>query len=83
MSKQYDEVLKHLNRPVTGLSEFHERFLRLRFGLEDGRQRTYEQLVEDMGLLSRESARRIESTLLKTIKRYGKIFDAFDAKEDK
>ena len=83
MSKQYDEVVKHLNRPVTGLPEFHKRFLRLRFGLEDGRERTYEELVDAMGLMSRESARRIELSLLKTIKRDGKIFDAFDAKEEK
>ena len=76
MSKQYDEVVKHLSRKVTGLHEFHERFLRLRFGLEDGRQRTYEELAAEMGLMDREQARRIESKTLKVIKRYGAIFDA-------
>jgi len=80
MSKQHDEVVKHLNRPVTGLHEFYERFLRLRFGLDDGRQRTYEEVADALGLMNREQARRIELKLLKTIKRYGKIFDA---QEDK
>jgi DNA-directed RNA polymerase sigma subunit (sigma70/sigma32) len=81
MSKQYERVVKHLSGEHIGLSLWVQQLLRLRFGLEDGRQRTYEELAIIFGS-NRERIRHIESISLKTINRY-EASRARDAEEGK
>jgi RNA polymerase primary sigma factor len=63
---RYEQVAEHLDRRPTCLNLREQRVLRLRFGLEDGRQKSLEDVA---GILSftRERIRVIESRALRKI----------------
>ena len=60
MKEQVEDVLETL-------SEREARVLQLRFGLEDGRNRTLEEVGHDFGV-TRERIRRIEAKALRKLR---------------
>jgi RNA polymerase primary sigma factor len=60
LKEQVDDVLFTLN-------EREARVLQLRFGLEDGRQRTLEEVGRDFGV-TRERIRQIEAKALRKLR---------------
>ncbi len=60
MREQLDEVLKTL-------TEREQRVLRLRFGLDDGRARTLEEVGQKFGV-TRERIRQIEAKTLRKLR---------------
>ena len=57
----------HLNKALAALPEREQRVLALRFGLEDGRARTLEEVGREMGV-TRERIRQIEAKALRTLR---------------
>jgi RNA polymerase primary sigma factor len=57
----------HLNKALAALPEREQRVLSLRFGLEDGRARTLEEVGREMGV-TRERIRQIEAKALRTLR---------------
>ena len=73
MEEQMDDVLD-------SLSSRERRVLQLRFGLEDGRQRTLEEVGKEFGV-TRERIRQIEAKALRKLRhptRSRKLRDYFD-----
>jgi len=62
------ELLKnHLDEVLDTLTEREERILRLRFGLEDGRQRTLQEVGKEFGV-TRERIRQIQEKALRKLR---------------
>jgi RNA polymerase primary sigma factor len=57
----------HLAKALAALPEREQRVLSLRFGLEDGRARTLEEVGSEMGV-TRERIRQIEAKALRTLR---------------
>jgi DNA-directed RNA polymerase sigma subunit (sigma70/sigma32) len=81
MKEKYEQVVEHLDRKPTCLNLRQQRVLRLRFGLEDGRQKTLEEAA---GILNftRERIRLIESIALRKIG-HQSVCVAADLEEEK
>jgi RNA polymerase sigma factor (sigma-70 family) len=62
-SVSYALLRRHIASVLASLPEREQKVLRLRFGIDDGRQRTLEEVSEDFGL-SRERVRQIEKNAL-------------------
>ena len=63
-----NELLKEeINMVLQGLTEREEKVLRLRFGLEDGRTRTLEEVGKEFNV-TRERIRQIEAKALRKLK---------------
>ena len=58
---------KHIDFAIESLNEREQQVIRLRFGLEDGRSRTLEELGKNFGL-TRERIRQIEFKALKKLR---------------
>ena len=61
LKEQVDEVL-------STLAPREEKVLRLRFGLDDGKIRTLEEVGKELGGISRERVRQIETKALKRLR---------------
>ena len=62
------ELLKiHLDEVLDSLSPREKRVLQLRFGLEDGKQRTLEEVGKEFGV-TRERIRQIEAKAIRKLK---------------
>ena len=65
---KYRELLKiHLDEVLDSLSPREKRVLQLRFGLEDGKQRTLEEVGKEFGV-TRERIRQIEAKAIRKLK---------------
>ena len=63
-----NQLLKdEIDHALCGLTEREEKVLRLRFGLEDGRTRTLEEVVKEFNV-TRERIRQIEAKALRKLK---------------
>ena len=71
LREQIDSVLSHLN-------ERERKIIRLRFGLDDGRYRTLEEVGQVFGI-TRERIRQIEAKVLRKLRhpRFGKQLRAY------
>lgn len=58
---------------INSLNEREKKVLKLRFGLEDGRARSYREIGEEFNL-THESIRQIEVKALKKLKRNAKVY---------
>ena len=69
---------------MAGLSEREKQVMRLRFGLDDGRRRTLEEVGEEFGV-TRERIRQIEAKTLRRLRdpaRHAKLHDFVDFRHD-
>ena len=63
----YGQLKAHVARALATLTDRERRVLTLRFGLEDGRSRTLEEVGRDLGV-TRERIRQIEAKALRTLR---------------
>ena len=61
---------EHVNRILTGLSEREQKILRMRFGLDDGKTHTLEEVGREFGV-TRERIRQIEAKALTKLRKSG------------
>lgn len=66
-SVSYALLRRHIANVLASLPEREQTVLRLRFGIDDGRQRTLEEVSADFGL-SRERVRQIEKNALRRLR---------------
>ncbi len=59
---------EHVNRILTGLSEREQKILRMRFGLDDGKTHTLEEVGREFGV-TRERIRQIEAKALTKLRK--------------
>ena len=59
---------EHVNRILTGLSEREQKILRMRFGLDDGKTHTLEEVGREFGVTS-ERIRQIEAKALTKLRK--------------
>lgn len=64
---QYKMLQKDLDRVLETLTEREEKIIRLRFGLDDGRERTLEEIGNEFNV-TRERIRQIESKALRRLR---------------
>jgi RNA polymerase sigma factor (sigma-70 family) len=64
----YTLLRRTVENVLSGLSEREQQVIRLRFGLDDGRQRTLDEVGSEFGL-SRERIRQIEKAVLLKLRR--------------
>ena len=66
-SAMNQQLRDQIERVLDSLDGREERVIRLRFGLDDGRQRTLEEVGHEFGL-TRERIRQIESMALRKLR---------------
>lgn len=64
----YARMREHVDRALRSLTPLEQRVVRLRFGLDDGRQRTLEEVAAALGM-PREQARQLEARALGRLRR--------------
>ncbi|MBQ5542184.1 MAG: sigma-70 family RNA polymerase sigma factor, partial [Erysipelotrichales bacterium] len=68
-----NQLLKEeINEVLSGLAEREEKVLRLRFGLEDGRNRTLEEVGKEFNV-TRERIRQIEAKAIRKLKQPARL----------
>ena len=68
ITKRWDELLKdELNDVLLELTDREEKVLRLRFGMDDGRARTLEEVGKEFNV-TRERIRQIEAKALRKLR---------------
>jgi RNA polymerase sigma factor (sigma-70 family) len=62
------EILEAIERGLKTLTPREQKVLRLRFGLDDGREWTLKEVAVEIGLMSREHVRKIEMKALRKLR---------------
>lgn len=66
-NKITEEAIGNIDKLLKELSDREERIIRLRYGLDDGKNRTLLEVAEQFGV-TREMVRQIESTAIKKLR---------------